>query len=133
MLIGYARVSTREQNMIHQREALVQAGCQRVFEDTASGAHAADRQDHWATLICSCIKTVGRTPNTARGQSMRHQSRILLGSMILGASILAGSMDSEARFIIRELSPEEVAYCEKHIFLTRWICYLSNKIAFIRE
>lgn len=39
MLIGYARVSTQEQNLTLQREALVQAGCQRVFEDTVSGAH----------------------------------------------------------------------------------------------
>jgi len=39
MLVGYARVSTQEQNLTLQREALVQAGCQRVFEDIASGAH----------------------------------------------------------------------------------------------
>jgi len=40
MLVGYARVSTQEQNLTLQREALTQAGCSRIFEDTASGAHA---------------------------------------------------------------------------------------------
>ncbi len=40
MLIGYARVSTVEQDSALQREALRKAGCERVFEETASGARA---------------------------------------------------------------------------------------------
>lgn len=38
MLIGYARVSTDEQTTRLQRDALDNAGCSRIFEDTASGA-----------------------------------------------------------------------------------------------
>ena len=40
MLIGYARVSTQDQNLELQREALRQAGCQKVFEDQVSGTLA---------------------------------------------------------------------------------------------
>lgn len=44
MIVGYARVSTSEQSLDPQRDALAQAGCERVFADVASGRLAARPQ-----------------------------------------------------------------------------------------
>ncbi len=38
MLVGYARVSTTDQNLDLQKDALRKAGCRRLYTDTASGA-----------------------------------------------------------------------------------------------
>ena len=38
MLIGYARVSTDDQDLRLQHAALLEVGCKRVFEEKVSGA-----------------------------------------------------------------------------------------------
>lgn len=40
MRVGYARVSTQDQNLDLQRDALEQAGCEHTFTDIVSGAQA---------------------------------------------------------------------------------------------
>lgn len=68
---GYARVSTKPQgdSLETQREALKKAGCERVFEDTLSGARAArpgldaalDFMRGDAVLVVTRLDRLGRT------------------------------------------------------------------------
>jgi DNA invertase Pin-like site-specific DNA recombinase len=69
VLIGYARVSTADQNLNLQLDALKQVGCERIFEDTMSGAKAerpglAQALSHLRrddTLVVWKLDRLGRT------------------------------------------------------------------------
>jgi DNA invertase Pin-like site-specific DNA recombinase len=49
MLIGYARVSTQEQNLDLQKDALEGAGCERIYSDQVSGS--TERRQELDTAI----------------------------------------------------------------------------------
>src|SRR3954467_1010935 len=50
MLVGYARVSTLDQNLDLQRDALRKAGCERLFEEKKSGKAGTKRPEFEAAL-----------------------------------------------------------------------------------
>ena len=45
MKFGYARVSSKDQNLARQIEALTNAGCKRIFQEKQSGKNIQDRPD----------------------------------------------------------------------------------------
>lgn len=67
--VGYARVSTAEQTLAHQLDALRVAGCETVFEDCVSGAKtdrpglndALDYLRSGDTLVVWKLDRLGRT------------------------------------------------------------------------
>ena len=60
MKVGYARVSTKvqQESLTTQRDTLQADGCQRVFEDTASGVKS-DRPGLAAAIDYRCCCKVG--------------------------------------------------------------------------
>lgn len=69
MILGYARVSTGDQTVDLQLDALRSAGCERIWEETASGAKTdrpelADLLDHLRsgdTLVVWRLDRLGRS------------------------------------------------------------------------
>ena len=64
MLVGYARVSTQDQDVSLQLDALQAAGCEKVFTEKASGAQR-DRPQLQAAL------------EYMRGEDTRHWFRFV--------------------------------------------------------
>ena len=69
MRIGYARVSTADQNPNLQEDALQKAGCEKIFRDVASGAvdsrrglaEAIDYARDGDTLVVWKLDRLGRS------------------------------------------------------------------------
>jgi DNA invertase Pin-like site-specific DNA recombinase len=72
MLIGYARVSTTEQNLDLQMDALKKAECERLFTDTASGAKAERTGMEQALAFARKRDTLLVWKLDRLGRSLRH-------------------------------------------------------------
>ncbi len=72
MLIGYARVSTDDQNLDLQKDALTAAGCDRIFTDKLSGARddrpgLTEALSHLRQGDCLVVWKLDRLGRTLRG------------------------------------------------------------------
>jgi DNA invertase Pin-like site-specific DNA recombinase len=96
VLIGYMRVSTADQNLDLQRDALHAAGCQRIYEDICGGganerpglAHALDAVRADDALVVWKLDRIGRSLNHVVGLVSDLQSR---GA---GLKVLTGGIDT---------------------------------------
>ncbi len=63
MLVGYARVSTAEQNPAHQADALIRAGVEPddIHTDVASGAKASAARSWHSCSPPPCSPSPGNT------------------------------------------------------------------------
>src|SRR3712207_5435815 len=96
MLIGYARVSTHDQTLDLQLDALRQAGCEQFFTDTVSGG-AVERQgleDAYSHLRKGDTLVVWRLDRL--GRSLRHliQTITELHSQGIGFRSLTEQIDT---------------------------------------
>ncbi|MFS7424672.1 recombinase family protein [Carnobacterium maltaromaticum] len=51
MKVGYARVSTMDQNLDRQLEALENAGVQKIYQEKMSGKNTTEREELKKALI----------------------------------------------------------------------------------
>jgi len=72
MNYGYARISTKDQNLDLQLDALKKAGCERIFMDIASGAKTdlPDLNKMLSEIRANDIITIWKLDRL--GRSLRH-------------------------------------------------------------
>src|SRR5512132_764937 len=79
MLIGYARVSTTDQTIDLQKDALEKAGCSKIFTDTASGAKAERTGLDEALNYVRAGDTVVVWRLDRLGRSLKHLIETIIG------------------------------------------------------
>ncbi|MGI5208980.1 recombinase family protein, partial [Spirillospora sp. CA-108201] len=70
--IGYGRVSTQDQSADSQHDALTEAGCDKIFIDTASGKLASRPQLDAALEYARAGDTLVITRLSRAARSLRH-------------------------------------------------------------
>jgi len=96
VLVGYMRVSTVEQNLALQRDALEGVGCERLYEDICSGAvierpgltKALDQLRADDALVVWKLDRIGR--------SLGHVVELVAGLQAkgIGLKVLTGGIDT---------------------------------------
>jgi DNA invertase Pin-like site-specific DNA recombinase len=96
MRIGYARVSTAEQNPDLQEDALQKAGCEKIFRDVASGAVDSRRGLAEAIEYARAGDTLVVWKLDRLGRSLKHLIETVngLAARNIGFQSLRESMDT---------------------------------------
>lgn len=96
MLVGYARVSTRDQNPALQLEALRNVGCDKVFTEKASGAQR-DRPELQAALEylrAGDVLVVWKLDRLARSVRQLVETAELLQAREIGLQVITQAIDT---------------------------------------
>jgi len=96
LLIGYARVSTRDQNPALQLEALSAAGCEKIFTERASGAQR-DRPELRAALEflrAGDALVVWKLDRLARSVRQLVETAELLQTREIGLKVITQAIDT---------------------------------------
>jgi DNA invertase Pin-like site-specific DNA recombinase len=108
MMIGYARVSTEDQNLALQLDALRGAGCEDIFQDTGSGADDGRKGLSQAlaalasgdVLVVWKLDRLGRSLASLVGLVEALQGRGAGLKVLTGAGASLDTTKPEGRFIL---------------------------------
>jgi DNA invertase Pin-like site-specific DNA recombinase len=98
MFFGYARVSTVDQNLALQRDALTAAGCERIFTDTMTGTSTERPGLTKALAALSAGDTLIVWKLDRLGRSLAHLVQLVagLGGRGIGFRSLSDPIDTES-------------------------------------
>src|SRR4051812_43565396 len=96
MLVGYARVSTADQTLDLQLDALQKAGCAKIFTDTASGAKAEREGLEEAISYVRAGDTIAVWRLDRLGRSLQHLIETIskLDAQSIGFKSLTENIDT---------------------------------------
>ena len=87
MLVGYARISTPDQSLDLQKDALAKAGCEKAFEDIASGAKTSRDGLDQALKYVRTGDTLVVWRLDRLGRSLRHLVDVVADLQVRGVGI----------------------------------------------
>ena len=96
MIVGYARVSTRDQKSHLQHDALLQAGCEKIFDEMASGAKR-DRPQLLAALEFmrpGDTLVIWKLDRLARSTSQLLDTVAMLDTRQIGLKVITQNIDT---------------------------------------
>ena len=98
MFFGYARVSTADQDLALQRDALTAAGCERIFTDTMTGTSTERPGLTKALAALSAGDTLIVWKLDRLGRSLAHLVQLIaeLGGRGIGFRSLSDPIDTES-------------------------------------